>query len=102
MEFASISVGHDGCVKAEYRARRDADPVSRNGAEHKGAGREARPVYDHALARSPNLREEVEITDDRAARAGHDAHIGKRRHGGDDGQDDSEDETPHSNLRSPP
>src|SRR4026208_994514 len=62
---------------------------------------EARPVYDHALARSPTFREEVETTDARAARAGHDAHIGKGRHGSDDCQGNGEDETPHGDLRSP-
>jgi hypothetical protein len=64
--------------------------------------RQARSVNDDPLARFSNLGEELEIADDRTARARHDAHVGERRRRGNDGQDDSEDESPHGDLRSPP
>ena len=89
--FPAVLVRYDGCVEPKHSAGSDADPVPRNGAEHECAGRQARSVNDDPLARFSNLGEELEIADDRTARARHDAHVGERRRRGNDGQDDSED-----------
>ena len=93
-----VLVHLDGRMEAEHGARGDTDPVARNRAEDKRAGRQARPINDDPLARVANFRKEVEIVDDRSAHARHDVHIGKRRDHADDGQDDSEDAAPHGDL----
>src|SRR5262249_55836863 len=99
--FSPVLVHLDGRMEAEHGAGGDTDPVARNSAEDERAGRQARPVNDDLLARLANFRKVVEIADDLSAHARNDVHIGKRRHHADDGQYDSEDESPHFDLRSP-
>src|SRR5262245_44591324 len=78
-ELSPLVIDEVGGMKAEDRPRGDTDALARHAAQHERAGREARTVDDDALARLPDLGEEVEILADGTASAREDADIGKRR-----------------------
>src|SRR3979411_1177012 len=65
-------------MEPESRAGGDANPVSRDHAEHHGAGGEARAIDDDLLAGTAQKREVFEIRPDLASRIRLDSH-GRRR-----------------------
>src|SRR5262245_11723651 len=63
-------------MEAEHGARRDTDPVARNGAQHQRAGREAGAVDHDTLARLAQQLEDPKVFPDLAPFARYDSHSG--------------------------
>jgi len=74
-EFPAILVHKPGGMEAQNGPRRDTNLIAWNGAQHEGAGREARPVdYDPFPGLSKSL-EEIQELPDFATWARKDPHI---------------------------
>src|SRR5262245_13575054 len=78
-EGSPLVIDQERRMKAEDRPRGDADPLARHAAQHERASLEARTVDDDALARLPDLGEEIEILADGPTSARQDADVAKHR-----------------------